>query len=160
MSAGRAYFPVPLSVKSSLPRTAPGFDGSLATTRTAAVWRSPAKNSVGRKAAVALQLSPGARMNPPAGGQVNPGASKPKSSGMLTMSNVMRRGESLRFVIVADLIVSVPTGRVPKLSCSGESFKTGDSAAAVGAAAAANSAIVRMSRFISVPFPYAAAPMR
>lgn len=62
------------------------------------------------------------------------GASKP-TSGMLTMSNVMRRGESLRFVIAADLIVSMPTGRVPKLSCSGESFKTGNSAAAaVGAA--------------------------
>ena len=38
---------------------------------------------------------------------------------MLTMSNVTRTGEALRFVINADLMVSVPTGRVPKLSFVG-----------------------------------------
>jgi hypothetical protein len=147
----RAYFPVPVILKRSLASTAP-VDGSLATTRTAAVWIKPAKNSDGRKAAVASQLSLGASTNPPAGGQVKPGASKPKSSGMLTMSNVTRTGEALLFVINADLIVSVPTARVPKLSVVGATLKMGGLATAVGAAAAATIASVKMSRFIPDPF--------
>jgi hypothetical protein len=41
---------------------------------------------------------------------------------------------------------------VPKFSCAGATFKSDGSATAVGAAAAANIANVKMSRFILVPF--------
>ena len=147
----RSYLPVPVIVRSKLASAAP-VDGSRATTCTEAAWGSPAKNSEGRKAAVATQLSPGASTIPPAGGQVKPGASNPKSSGMLTMSNVMKMGEALPFVINADLIVSVPTARVPKLRLGGATLKMGGWATAVGAATAVTIASDKISRFIVVPF--------